>query len=531
MSSPSFQPFPDKWDMDSIVEHIIIHYRFIFVMFLLPISCLYDLWFYTRSKIVFALSSAPTKHKEKVAGVQKQVRDYQLNGKGKGMCTARPGWQTISPQNMDYKAKMYPINVNLVDILEIDTDRRTVRCEPLVTMGQLTATLDRLGWTIPIVPELDDLTVGGLVMGTGIETSSHRFGLFQHICKSYELVLADGSVVQCSSQTDGDLFYSVPWSYGTLGFLTSVEIAIIPARRFVRLDYTPVYSLEQMIETFERELERSDSADFIECLVYSREKAVVITGHLVDCCEPGKLNEIGLWYKPWFFKHAQGFFDTGPRTEYIPLRQYYHRHSRSIFWEIQDIIPFGNNAIFRYLFGWLVPPKVSLLKLTQGKTLKRLYETKHMIQDMLIPLSELRASIELFQREVEIYPIWLCPFRLPANPGMLTSPTNREEMFVDVGVYGVPKNERFDAEKTTRKIEEFVRNVSGFQMMYADSYMTREEFREMFNHSLYDRIRDKVGCKGNFPEVYDKVNKKARTGRHLKELQYKIKKKFEKLVD
>ena len=112
---------------------------------------------------------------------------------------------------------------------------------------------------------------------------------------------------------------------------------------------------------------------------------------------------------------------TGPRTEYIPLRQYYHRcstywsqrmiflnstplnfnydlrHSRSIFWEIQDIIPFGNNVVFRYLFGWLVPPKVnfkviannwivseyfqvSLLKLTQGKTLKRLYETKHMIQ-------------------------------------------------------------------------------------------------------------------------------------------------------
>ena len=75
------------------------------------------------------------------------------------------------------------IQINLVDILEINPERRTVQCEPLVTMGQLTATLDRLGWTIPIVPELDDLTIGGLVMGTGIETSSHRFGLFQHICK------------------------------------------------------------------------------------------------------------------------------------------------------------------------------------------------------------------------------------------------------------------------------------------------------------------------------------------------------------
>ena len=94
------------------LEHVIVHYRFIFVMFLLPISCLYDLWFYTRSKIVFALSSAPDKHREKVAHVQQQVREYQSQGGGRGMCTARPGWQTISPQNMSYKSKMFPVKVS-----------------------------------------------------------------------------------------------------------------------------------------------------------------------------------------------------------------------------------------------------------------------------------------------------------------------------------------------------------------------------------------------------------------------------------
>ena len=83
--------------------------------------------------------------------------------------------------------------MNLVDVLEINTEKRTVRCEPLVTMGQLTATLDHLGWTIPIVPELDDLTIGGLVMGTGIETSSHRFGLFQHICRRFVSNIRDVS--------------------------------------------------------------------------------------------------------------------------------------------------------------------------------------------------------------------------------------------------------------------------------------------------------------------------------------------------
>ena len=36
-----------------------------------------------------------------------------------------------------------------------------------------------------------------------------------------------------------------------------------------------------------------------------------MTGNMVDCCEPGKLNEIGTWHKPWFFKHVQGFFETG----------------------------------------------------------------------------------------------------------------------------------------------------------------------------------------------------------------------------
>ena len=70
---------------------------------------------------------------------------------------------------------------------------------------------------------------------------------------------------------------------------------------------------------------------------------------------------------------------------------------------------------------------------------------------------------------------------------MLRTPSNREEMYVDIGVYGIPQRERFEAEKTTRRLEEFVRKIGGFQMMYADSFMNREEFRAMFDHTLYDR--------------------------------------------
>jgi len=35
-------------------------------------------------------------------------------------------------------------------------------------------------------------------MGVGIETSSHKYGLMQHVLESVEVVTADGTVVKCS---------------------------------------------------------------------------------------------------------------------------------------------------------------------------------------------------------------------------------------------------------------------------------------------------------------------------------------------
>ena len=85
-------------------------------------------------------------------------------------------------------------------------------------------------------------------------------------------------------------------------------------------------------------------------------------------------------------------------------------------------------------------------------------------------------------------------------------------MYVDIGLYGLSAQPRFEQEKSIRKIVDFTRNVGGFQMMYADSYMTKTEFRQMFDHTLYDKMRLKFNCEGCFPEVYDKVNKSSRSG-------------------
>jgi len=255
-----------------------------------------------------------------------------------------------------------------------------------------------------------------------------------------------------------------------------------------------------------------------------------MTGKMTDDETRAPINAIGNFYKPWFFTHAQKFLSsTKPSSELIPLRDYYHRHSRSIFWEIQDIIPFGNNVVFRYLLGWISPPKIALLKLTTTEALNKLYTEKHVVQDMLIPIKNLSESLHLFHQEFELYPLWLCPMRIPDQRKKIVlshlegdekqqseivngfvKPLDDDEMFIDIGAYGNPKPRDWNSKESLRRVEKFVRDVKGFQALYADTYMTRPEFREMFDHRLYDRLREKYHCSDAFPEVYDKISKKAR---------------------
>jgi delta24-sterol reductase len=58
--------------------------------------------------------------------------------------------------------------------------------------------------------------------------------------------------------------------------------------------------------------------------------------------------------------------------------------------------------VFRYLLGWMMPPKVSLLKMTETKAITNLYENNHIIQDLLVPVKYLKKSIWKFNDEVQV---------------------------------------------------------------------------------------------------------------------------------
>ena len=55
-----------------------------------------------------------------------------------------------------------------------------------------------------------------------------QVGLYQETIVAYEVVLADGSFARVTKDNEySDLYYTLPWSHGTLGFLVALELQII----------------------------------------------------------------------------------------------------------------------------------------------------------------------------------------------------------------------------------------------------------------------------------------------------------------
>merc|ERR1712127_898520 len=83
-------------------------------------------------------------------------------------------------------------------------------------------------------------------------------------------------------------------------------------------------------------------------------------------------------------------------------------------------IPIGNNPIFRWLLGWLMPPKVSFLKISQTEMTRQLVEKTHVAQDFLVPTRKMSEFLEFSEKEFDrVYPLWLCLHDHASMPGSL----------------------------------------------------------------------------------------------------------------
>ncbi|KAM0044597.1 putative delta(24)-sterol reductase [Helianthus debilis subsp. tardiflorus] len=79
--------------------------------------------------------------------------------------------------NVDHKrARHFEVDLSpFSNILEIDKEILIINCESLVNITQFTRAMVPMNLALAVVLELDDLTVGGLLNGRGLEGRSHIY--------------------------------------------------------------------------------------------------------------------------------------------------------------------------------------------------------------------------------------------------------------------------------------------------------------------------------------------------------------------
>src|SRR5690348_11251281 len=136
------------------------------------------------------------------------------------------------------EAEYFSVDISsLNDIIEINTEQKFVSVEPSVPLDQLISQTLKYGLVPAVVPELPGITCGGAVIGGAGESSSYKQGLFDDICLEYEIILGDGTILQASENERSDIFFSIPWSYGTLGLLSLMKIKLVSALPYIHVTY------------------------------------------------------------------------------------------------------------------------------------------------------------------------------------------------------------------------------------------------------------------------------------------------------
>ncbi|MGB5348236.1 MAG: FAD-binding oxidoreductase [Polyangiales bacterium] len=486
-----------------------------------------------RARSWFRPSPKPSEHDERVRRVQAEVRRYATAREAgetwaqKPLRTDRKGAASLNVRMSD-KSGSQTVNMSdLTNVLDVDEARGIVRVEPFVTVGDAAAYLDERGLQLEATIEMKDATLGGLVMALGMTTHSHVSGLIHDSVTAYEIVTAKGELLRVTSDNEhADLFRALPWSHGTLGLLVALEMRVIPASSHVRLVYRPFYSLDAYAEEYERLARAENPPQFIEVLIFGRDRAVLMEGYLATEAEVRSsglpVNAVDKSYKELFYKHVEGMLELGEgrrREELIPMYDYLMRHDRSMCMCLAQILPTANEAWFRYTMGWMLPPNMAFLKGTRPEQERENTIRKQVWQEFAFPAENFAEMVARAHEEFEIYPLLAYPCRVIDHGGMVRAPGNHGKpysgkpetaAFLDLGIYGIPQrikdgDERFDTVTRVRGFEQRVRELGGFLHTYCDVFSTEEEFMEMFDHTLWREMRAKYETEGAFPTIYEKV--------------------------
>ena len=393
-------------------------------------------------------------------------------------------------QKQSRKVDVRPFN----RVLSIDRERLLGDVEGMTTYETLVAETLRFGLLPTVVPQLKTITVGGAVSGLGIESSSFRFGLAHETVEEMEVLLGDGRVLVCSANQNQDLFYGLPNSYGTLGYVLRLKIKLIPAQPYVHLQHARFSEPAAYFASIS-DLCSRNSVDYLDGTIFGREEMYLTTAEFAaDAPYVSDYTYMGIYYQSIRRK----------RDDWLTTKGYIWRWDTDWFWCSKHF--HVQNPIVRF-----AATKWTLNSRTYQRIMRLSYKLmpnsngrESVIQDVDIPVENAAEFFHFLLGEIRVTPVWVCPFR-SCNPLVRYDlcPLDPGRLYINFGFWDmVPtthENGYFN-----KKIERKAVDLKGQKGLYSTAFYDPETFWRIYDKGRYDELKRKYDAEGIFQDLYAK---------------------------
>jgi FAD/FMN-containing dehydrogenase len=389
------------------------------------------------------------------------------------------------------------------NVLHVDPNAGTIDVEGMTPYDVLVAESLLHGVMPAVVPQLKSITIGGAATGCGIEASSFRYGLVHETVKEMEVLLPDGRVVHCTPDNEHkDLFFGFPNSYGTLGYALKLKILAIPVKKYVHVRHISFSDQAAYFEAMQRECE--DGADFVDGVVFARDRMVLSVGRFVD--EAPYASDYT--YKKIYYKSL-----LERSEDYLTTHDYLWRWDTDWFWCSKNVL--AQNPFVRRLYGRKRLNSVTYTKIMRwnaraglmGALNKMLgVHAESVIQDVEVPIDRATDFLAFYHDVIKFTPLWTCPTKAyRKDVAFDLYRMNTDKLYVNFGFWDVIRGrKRLPPGHYNRQIESKVRELGGMKSLYSDSYFTPEEFWSIYNKDTYDALRAKYDPQNRQRDLYRK---------------------------
>ena len=285
------------------------------------------------------------------------------------------------------------VSTELMDrVLEVDTGNLMVRTQPGVRTAKLQQACAEHGLYYPVDPaSLDDCSIGGNVATNAGGARAYKYGVTGDYVRGVEAVLANGSIIRYGGKlhknvTGYDLNKLLIGSEGTLGIITGITFKLVPRPRHQVDVLVPFDRLEQGVELCLRVIR--DSRLMPAVVEFIERGGIAACNQVLGSCLP--------------------FADAAVQV----LIELEGNDRQQV---LSECVLLGETAMALGAREPLVADNATdqerlwTARRSIAKTLKQIYP-QVTAEDVVVPLSELPATVELVAGLQQKYGIPIVPF-------------------------------------------------------------------------------------------------------------------------